>query len=63
MVGGKEREKTTKGICCFDGEVVIWEFSFFLLPKKTEWALVYCPEALCLHSAASCTDYTNELDL
>ena len=43
--------------------VVIWDFSFFLLPSKKEWALVYCPEALCLHSAASYTDCTNELDL
>ena len=48
-VGGKGRGKTTKGICCFDWKVVIWEISFFLLPSKTEWALVYCPEALCLH--------------
>ena len=37
--------------------------AFFLLPSKTEWALVYCPEAVCLHFAASCTDCTNELDL
>ena len=42
---------------------MIWEFSFFLLTSKTEWALVYCPEALCLHSAASCTDCTIELDM
>ena len=26
--------------------------AFFLLPNKTEWALVSSPEALCLHSAA-----------
>ena len=44
-------------------EAVIWEFSFFLLPNKTEWALVYCHEPLCLHSAASCTNCTNKLDL
>ena len=30
--------------CCCGGKVAIWEFSFFLLPSKTEWALVYCPE-------------------
>ena len=36
---------------------------FFLLTSKTEWALVYCPEGLCLHSAGSYTDCTNELDL
>ena len=63
MVEGKGRGSATKGICCCDRKVVIWEFSFFLLPSKTEWALVYCPEALCLHSAASYTDCTNELDL
>ena len=44
-------------------KIVIWEFCFFLLPSKTEWALVYSPEVLYLHSAASCTDCTNELDL
>ena len=53
----------TSDICCFDLKVVICEFSFFLLTSKTEWALVYCPETLCLHSAASCTDCTNELDI
>ena len=42
---------------------MIWEFSFFLLTSKTDWALVYCPEALCLHSGASYTDCRNELDL
>ena len=42
---------------------MIWEFRFFLLTTKTEWALVYCPEALGLHSAGSYTDCTNELDL
>ena len=26
--------------------------NFFLLPNKTYWALVYCPETLCLHSEA-----------
>ena len=26
-----------------------------MLPNKTEWALFYCPEAMCLHSASSCT--------
>ena len=45
--------------CCCGRKVVILEFSFFLLPTKTEWALVYCPEALCLHSAGSYTDCTN----
>ena len=63
MVGAQGRGKATKGICCFDQKVVNGEFSFFQLQNKTEWALVYCPEALCLHSAASCTDCTNELDL
>ena len=52
-----------KGICCCDRMVVIWEFRFFLLPNKTEWALAYSPEALCLHSAASCTHCLNEMDL
>ena len=46
-MGGKGR--ASKGICCCDRKVVIWEFSFFLLPNKTEWALVYSPETLCLH--------------
>ena len=36
-------------------KVVIWEFSSFLLPSKLEWALVYCPEAFFLHSAATCS--------
>ena len=40
-----------------------WEFGFFLLPNKTEWALVYSPEALGLHSEACCTHCTVELDL
>ena len=62
-MGGKGRGSASKGICCCGRKVVIWEFVFLLLPSKTEWALVYSPEALCLHSAASCTDCTNELDL
>ena len=62
-MGGKGRGRASKGICCCDRIVVIWEFSFFLLPNKTEWALVYSPEPVCLHSAASFTDCTNELDL
>ena len=53
MAAGKGRGSATKEICHFDRNVVIWEFSFFLLPHKTEWALVYSPEALCLHSAVS----------
>ena len=28
--------------CCCGRKVEIWEFSFFLLTSKTEWALVYC---------------------
>ena len=63
MVKDKGRWSSTREICCFDWKVAIWEFSFFLLTSKTEWALVYCPEALCLHSAASYTDCTKELDL
>ena len=49
-MGGKGRGKATKGICCFGSEVVIWKFSCFLLPNKTEWALFYSPEALSLYS-------------
>ena len=41
---------------------LIWEFSFFLLPNKTEWGLVYCPETLCLHSAACYTHCTEKLN-
>ena len=62
-MGGLGRGSETKGICCCDTKVGIYEFSFFLLPSKTEWAIVYGPEALCLHSAASYTDCTYELDL
>ena len=51
-----------KKLCCCGRKVVIWEFSLFLLPSKTEWALVYCPETPCLHSAAFCTYCTEELD-
>ena len=40
-----------QGICYCDRKVVICEFSFFLLPNKTEWAIVYSRELLCLHSA------------
>ena len=46
-----------------DQKVVIWEFSFFLLSSKKEWALVYNPETLGLHSAACCTYCSKELDL
>ena len=49
--------------CCCDRKALVWEFSFFLLPSKTEWALVYCLEGMCLHSATSCTQYINEMDL
>ena len=38
------------------------DLSFFLLPNKTEWALVNCPETLCLQSTACCTHPTEELD-
>ena len=62
-MGGKGRGQARKGIYCCDRKVVIWEFSFFLLLNKTEWALVYRPEPLCLHFAASCMHCTNELDL
>ena len=62
-LGGKGRGRASEGTCCCDRKVVIWEFGFFLLPNKTVWALVYCPEALGLHSTASCTHCTNELDL
>ena len=57
LVARERRRKKRKG------KEVILKFNFFLLPNKTEWALVYCPEALCLHSAGSYTDCTNELDL
>ena len=36
---------------------------FFQLPSKTEWALIYSPETICLHSEACCTHGTAELDL
>ena len=62
-IGGKGRGKVSKGICCCDRKVVIWEFSPLLLPNKSEWAIVYSPEALYLHSEAICTHCTNELDL
>ena len=57
-MGGNGRRRASKGICCCDRKVVISEFSFFLLPNKTEWALVYSPEALCLHSADICPHCT-----
>ena len=47
-----------KMLCCCARKVVIWEFSFFLLPRKTEWVLVYSPKPLCLRSAACCTHYS-----
>ena len=62
-MGGKGRGRASKGICCCDRKVVIWEISYFLLPNKTEWALVYSPEPLCLHSLASCTHCNYELDM
>ena len=34
-----------------------------MLPKKTVRALVYCPETICLHSAARCTNFTYDMDL
>ena len=61
--GGRGRGMASKGICCCDRKVVIWKLSFFLLPNKREWTLVYSPMALCLHSTASSTHCTNELDL
>ena len=62
-MGAKGRIRASKGIRCWDRKVAIWEFSFFLLPNKIEWAQVYSPEALGLHSAACCTQCTNKLDL
>ena len=62
-MGGKGKGRASKGICSEGRKVVIWEFSFFLLPNKTKWALVYSPETLYCHFAASCTHCTNELDL
>ena len=44
---GNVKGSASKGICCCDRKAVIWEFSSFLLPNKTKWALVYSPEALC----------------
>ena len=35
-MGGKGRGRASKGNCCCDRKVVIWEFSFFLLRNKTE---------------------------
>ena len=46
-----------------DIKVVFINFVFFLLPNKIEWALVFSPEALCLHATDSCKDCTYELDL
>ena len=43
-----------KRLCCCGRNVVICEFSFFLLTNKIEWALVYSPEALCLCSSYCC---------
>ena len=37
--------------------------ALFLLPNKTEWAIVYCPLTICLHFAACCTHCTDKLDL
>ena len=34
-----------------------------LVDSRLGPTLLYCPEALCLHSAGSYTDCTNELDL
>ena len=35
--------------------------TFFLLPNRTEWALVYCPETLCLNSTDCRTYCTKDL--
>ena len=36
-------------ICCCGRKVADLKIYFFLLPNKTEWALVYSPETVCLH--------------
>ena len=50
MVGGGG-EVCLKGFGIVTEKLLIWELNFFLLPNKTEGALVYSPEALCLHSS------------
>ena len=59
-MGGEGR---VNGFVVVKEKLRLGNLAFFLLPNKTEWALVYCPEAMCLHSASSCTYCINELDL
>ena len=61
--GVKEEERQLEGIVVLIEKLLFGNLAFFLLPSKTEWALVYCPEALSLYSAGSYTDCTNELEL
>jgi hypothetical protein len=37
-MGGKGKGRASKEICCCERKVVIEEFSFFLLPNKSEGA-------------------------
>ena len=64
-MGGKGIGRASKGICYCGRKVLIWEFCLYLLLDKTPWAVVFSPEALCLHFqfAVQCTHCTIELDL
>ena len=60
--GKLRRVRVNATICCCGRKVADLKIYLFLLPNKTEWALVYCPETHCLHSEASCIYCTEELD-
>ena len=59
-MGGEGR---VNGFVVVKEKLRLGNLAFSLLPNKIEWALVYSPEALCLHSADSFTRCSNELDL
>ena len=43
------RMRVNATICCCGRKVADLKIYLFLLPNKTEWALVYSPETLSLH--------------
>ena len=47
--GMLERMRVNARIHCCGRKVTGLKIYLFLLPNKTEWALVHSPETLCLH--------------
>ena len=62
LFGSRKKLNFQISFCYAKKQNNVCEFSFFLLPNKAEWALVYCPETPCLHFSAFCAHCTEYLD-